>query len=67
VPNRCTHRRVLHPVTVINGKDLRCVAIQPSPHPLLIKEGQFEQLNVRTGHSTRLLTLKEAIDCCKTR
>jgi len=49
------------------GKDLCRVAIQPSPRPVFIKEGQFEHLYIRTGNSTRLLTTKEAIEYCKSR
>ena len=51
----------------IDGKDLCRVAIQPSPRPVFIKEGQFEHLYIRTGNSTRLLTTKGAIEYCKTR
>ena len=51
----------------IDGKDLCRVAIQPSPRPVFIKEGQFEHLYIRTGNSTRPPTTKEAIDYCKTR
>jgi predicted HTH transcriptional regulator len=51
----------------LDGKDLCRIAMQPSPRPVFIKEGQFEHLYIRTGNSTRLLTTKEAIDCCKTR
>ena len=51
----------------LDGKDLCRVAIQPSPRPVFIKEGQFEHLYIRTGNSTRLLTTKEAIDYCKAR
>ena len=51
----------------LDGKDLCRVAIQPSPRPVFIKEGQFEHLYIRTGNSTRLLTTKEAIEYCKTR
>ncbi|MBI4517212.1 MAG: ATP-binding protein [Deltaproteobacteria bacterium] len=51
----------------LDGKDLCLVAIQPSPRPVFIKEGQFEHLYLRNGNSTRLLTTKEAIDYCKTR
>lgn len=50
-----------------DGKDLCRGAIQPSPRPVFIKEGQFEHLYIRTGNSTRLLTTKEAIDYCKSR
>lgn len=48
-------------------EDLCRVAIQPSPRPVFIKEGQFEHMYIRTGNSTRLLTTREAIDYCKTR
>jgi predicted HTH transcriptional regulator len=51
----------------LDGKDLCRVVIQPSPHPVFIKEGQFEHLYIRPGNSTRLLTTKEAIEYCKTR
>jgi predicted HTH transcriptional regulator len=50
-----------------DGKDLCRVAIQPSPRPVFINEGQFEHLYIRTANSTRLLTTKEAIEYCKTR
>ena len=45
----------------LDGKDLCRIAIQPSPRPVFIKEGQFAYLYYRTGNSTRLLTTKEAI------
>lgn len=50
----------------LDGKDLCRVAIQPSPRPVFIRKGQLEHLYIRTGHSTRLLTTKEAIEYCKT-
>jgi predicted HTH transcriptional regulator len=51
----------------LDGNDLARVAVQPSPRPVFIKEGQFKHMYIRTGNSTRLLTTKEAIDYCKTR
>ena len=51
----------------LDGQDLCRVAVQPSPRPVFIAEGQFERLYIRTGNSTRLLTTKEAIDYCRTR
>jgi hypothetical protein len=41
---------------VPDGKDFSRVAMQPSPRPVFITEGQFEHLYIRTGNSTRLLT-----------
>ncbi|MBI4517215.1 MAG: hypothetical protein HY699_15525 [Deltaproteobacteria bacterium] len=60
MPARTSSRR--HPAAfaitfrALGGKDLSCVAIQPRPRPVFIKEGQFEHLYIRTGNSTRLLT-----------
>jgi len=51
----------------LDGKDLCRLAIQPSPRPVFIKEGQVEHLHIRTGNSTRLLTTREAIEYCKSR
>jgi hypothetical protein len=66
VPRRGSRRAASRPPS-LDGKDLCRVAIQPSPRPAFIKEGQFEHLYIRTGNSTRLLTTKEAVDYCKTR
>ncbi|MBI1817277.1 MAG: hypothetical protein HYR72_20080 [Deltaproteobacteria bacterium] len=50
-----------------NGDGFCRVAIQPSPRPVFIKEGDEEHLYIRSGNSTRRLTSKETVDYCKTR
>ena len=51
----------------LDGKDLCCVAIQPSSLPVFIKDGIDEDLYIRTGNSTRHLTTEEAIEYVKSR
>lgn len=48
-----------------DGKDLCCVAVQPSPRPVFIRDGTDEHLYIRTGNSTCRLTTKEAIEYAK--
>jgi Putative DNA-binding domain len=45
----------------INDNDVCRVTILPSAAPVYIKEGNLETLYVRTGNSTRALTVKEAV------
>lgn len=64
----CSDRRITSweaPLLTNVGKDLCRVAMQPSPRPVFIKEGQFEHLYIPTGNSTRRLTTKEAIEYAK--
>jgi hypothetical protein len=45
----------------LNDNDICRVTILPSASPVYIKEGNLETLFVRTGNSTRALTVKEAV------
>ena len=47
------------------GKDVCRVARQPSPKAVYVKEGNAENLFIRTGNATRQLTTKEAIEYSK--
>jgi hypothetical protein len=45
----------------LNDNDVCRVTILPSATPVYVKEGNLETLFVRTGNSTRALTVKEAV------
>jgi hypothetical protein len=51
----------------LDGKDVAKVAVQRSPRPVFVKEGNQEHLYIRAGNSTRQPSTKEAIDYCKNR
>jgi len=51
----------------LNGKEICRVAIQPSPRPVFIKEGNFEQFFIRTGNSKKQLSTSEVVEYCKHR
>ena len=41
------------------------VEASPSPKPAYVKEANAENLYIRTGNSTRLLTSREAVEYVK--
>lgn len=43
------------------------INLKPSPKPVFVKDEKGENLYVRTGNSTRLLSTREAIEFCKIR
>jgi Putative DNA-binding domain len=49
------------------GQDICRIAVKPSPKPVYVTEGNAENLYIRAGNSTRLLTTKEAIEYSKQR
>lgn len=49
------------------GKEICRITATPSPRPVFVKEDKGEQLYIRAGNSTRLLSTKEAIEYCKIR
>jgi predicted HTH transcriptional regulator len=51
----------------LEGKDLCRVEITRSPRPVLIKEGNVEAFYLRTGNSTRQLSLSELLAYQKSR
>ena len=51
----------------IQDKDLCVVTVKPSPKAIYVREGNAENLYIRTGNSTRQLTSREAVEYCKQR
>jgi hypothetical protein len=51
----------------LDSQDICCIIAKPAPRPLYVKENQDEHLYIRSGNSTRKLTVKEAIGYVKTR
>ena len=51
----------------MDGKDVCRVVVGPSPHPVFLKEGGEETFWLRTGNSTRKLSVKEAVGYSKSR
>jgi Putative DNA-binding domain len=49
----------------MDGKDVCKVVVAASPRPVFLKEGNEELFWLRTGNSTRKLTVKEAVQYCK--
>lgn len=49
----------------IDGKEVCRVAISPSPRPVFLKEGGGDAFWLRTGNSTRRLSIREAVEYCK--
>jgi hypothetical protein len=47
------------------GCDICVVDASPSPKPVYVKEANAENLHIRTGNSTRLLTSREAVEYVK--
>jgi hypothetical protein len=43
------------------------IIFKPAPRPIYVKDNQDEHLYIRSGNSTRKLTVKEAIGYVKTR
>ncbi|GGF07014.1 ATP-binding protein [Stappia taiwanensis] len=53
--------------TVIDGKDVCMVLVQPAPRAVYLSEGGKLHFYVRSGNSTRKLDLREAMDYARTR
>ncbi len=51
----------------LEGKDLCCIEITPNPRPVLLKDGNLEAFYLRTGNSTRQLSLSELLAYQKSR
>jgi len=51
----------------VDGKDICRVTVTPGPRPVFLKEGNDEVFYLRTGNSTRRLSIREAVQYCKTR
>jgi hypothetical protein len=49
----------------LDGCDICVVDASPSPKPVYVKEANAENLYIRTGNSTRLLTSREAVEYVK--
>lgn len=49
------------------GQDVCRITVKPSPKAVYVTEGNSENLYIRAGNSTRLLTTKEAIEYSKHR
>jgi hypothetical protein len=45
----------------LEGKDLCRIELTPSPRPVLLKDGNLEAFYLRTGNSTRQLSLSELL------
>lgn len=48
----------------VDGHEICCAQVKPSPKACFVKEGNAENLFIRAGNSTRQLTTREAIDYC---
>jgi len=57
-------RVTFHP---LDGKEVCQVAVSRSPRPVYLKEGNDEVLYLRTGNSTRRLSVRDALEYAKTR
>lgn len=57
-------RASFHP---LDGKEVCRISISRSPRPVYLKDGNDEVLYVRTGNSTRRLSVREALEYAKTR
>lgn len=51
----------------VGGKDVCLVAVSPSPRAVFLKEGGGEAFYLRTGNSSRRLSIREAVEYCKAR
>jgi hypothetical protein len=51
----------------LEGKEICKVSVAPAPKPAFTKEGIEERLYIKTGNSTRWLTVREAIEYVKNR
>ena len=51
----------------VDGKDICRVTVTPGPRPVFLKEGNDEVFYLRTGNSTRRLSIREAVQYCKIR
>jgi predicted HTH transcriptional regulator len=46
----------------INGREICVIAVSPAPEPVFLKTGEAEEFFIRTGNTTSLLSLKQALD-----
>jgi FixJ family two-component response regulator len=51
----------------LDGHEVCRVSAKPSRRPVFVREGNGEQLYVRTGNATRQLSTREAVEYCKLR
>lgn len=51
----------------VEGQDVCRIAVKPSSKPVFVDEDKGDNLYIRTGNSTRLLSTREAIEYCKIR
>lgn len=51
----------------LKGKEVCRVAVRKSPRPVYVNDGQNEQFFVRFGNSSKNLSLKAAVEYCKSR
>jgi hypothetical protein len=51
----------------VDGKDVCRLVISASPRPVFLKEGGSDAFWLRTGNSTRRLSIQEAVEYCKIR
>jgi hypothetical protein len=51
----------------LDSQDICRIIAKPSPRPIYVKDNQDDHLYIRSGNSTRKLTVKEAIGYVKNR